>query len=61
MDEYYQVELRGRSEYNRSSSFNHHLENLVQPKINRRCGRYLVKLRNGKYKIDYYFNIFIKK
>jgi len=55
MDEFYQVELRGQLNYGRSSSLNHHLENLIVPKRNRRCKRYLVKRSDGLYVIGHIF------
>jgi len=51
MDRYYLTRIQGKPDQ-RSSSFNHHLESLVQPK-NRRCGRYLRKGSNGLYTVHY--------
>ncbi len=51
MDRYYLTRIQGKPDQ-RSSSFNHHLESLVQPK-NRRCGRYLRKGSHGLYTVHY--------
>jgi hypothetical protein len=55
MDVHYQTVCQGKPEYNRSSSFNHHLESLVKPSSRRRCRRYLIKGSNGKYSIGFAF------
>lgn len=55
MDVHYQTVCQGKPEYNRSSSFNHHLESLVKPSRRRRCRRYLIKGSNGKYTIGFAF------
>ena len=56
MDEHYQVICQGKPEYTRSSSFNHHLVNLTNPSVRRRCRRYLVKGTNGKYTVGFTFS-----
>lgn len=55
MDVHYQTVCQGKSEYNRSSSFNHHLESLVKASRRRRCRRYLVKGSNRKYTVGFAF------
>ena len=55
MDVHYQTVCQGKPEYNRSSSFNHHLESLVKPSSRRRCRRYLIKGSNGKYTLGFAF------
>jgi hypothetical protein len=55
MDTHYQTVCQGKPEYNRSSSFNHHLVNLTKPSNKRRCRRYLVKGSNRKYTIGFSF------
>jgi hypothetical protein len=51
MDIHYQTVCQGKLEYNRSSSFNHHLESLIRPSTKRRCNRHLIKGSNGKYSV----------
>ncbi len=47
LDRFYLTVCQGKPD-GRSSSFNHHLVSLVKP-VNRRCGRYLSKQRDGLY------------
>lgn len=49
MDKYYLTQIQGKPD-GRSSSFNHHLQNLIVPK-HRRCSRYLCKGSNGLYTV----------
>jgi hypothetical protein len=57
MDTHYQTVCQGKPEYDRSSSFNHHLVNLTTPSNKRRCRRYLVKGSNRKYTIGFAFTV----
>ena len=55
IDTHYLVVCQGKPAYQRSSSFNHHLESLVKPSRRRRCRRYLVKGSNRKYTVGFSF------
>jgi hypothetical protein len=61
MDAHYQIQCQDKPEYQRSSSFNHHLVNLRKSNTLRRCSRYLVKGDNGKYTVQYNVNNLLKK
>lgn len=56
MDTHYQTICQGKPEYTRSSSFNHHRVNLINPSSRRRCRRFLIKGTTGKYTVGFAFS-----